>query len=321
MQNFVWKKRGLIYCLDARLPWGKSHAQIPTFGGRSGDKLRIFFSSRDANNRSLIARLDVNQNDLLSISRVFGDPVMQLGRLGAFDDCGMMPSSVVEFNNKYYLYYIGWNVRNTIPYHNSIGLAVSEDGGESYQRLFDGPIMERTADEPYFCATTCVRIENGIWRNWYLSSTGWDYVDGRPEPRYHLKYAESLDGIHWKRGGRIAVDYASDQEGGIVRASVHREGNLWHMWYSYRQQRAYRSTSSESYRIGYAESSDGLSWRRNDDMAGIDISLAGWDSFMIAYPEVFAIDERLIMLYNGNGFGLSGFGYAELINVSKNMKC
>jgi hypothetical protein len=218
---------------------------------------------------------------------------------------------VVDEGAVRYLYYIGWNVRNTVPYHNAVGLAISEDGGETYRRLFEGPVMDRTAEEPYFCGTTCVRVEDGIWRNWYLSCTGWNQVGDRAEPRYHLKYAQSRDGIHWRRDGQVAIDYADDAEGGIVRASVHRRGSLWRMWYSYRRQSGYRTDAGSSYRIGYAESGDGLSWRRMDDRAGIAPAASGWDSFMIAYPEVFEVRGRPYMLYNGNGFGASGFGYAE----------
>lgn len=305
-----WQKRGLIYTADQRLPWAKSHAQIPTVAGRHGNAIRILFSSRDVQNRSWIARLDANADSLSEVLLVHAEPVMQLGKPGAFDDCGMMPSCVIEHNHLHYLYYIGWNVRTTVPYHNAVGLAVSEDG-ENYRRLFEGPIMDRTAEEPYFCATTCVRIENGIWRNWYLSCTGWDHIDGKVEPRYHLKYAESCDGIHWKREGRIAIDYTNCNEGGVVRASVHRSENLWHMWYSYRAQSDYRTNTAASYRIGYAESSDGLTWLRMDAPPGIKPSDDGWDSFMLAYPEVFELNGKLIMLYNGNGFGSSGFGYAE----------
>lgn len=319
MTDIRWEKRGLVYAVDERLPWARSHAQIPTAAGIKGDAMRILFSSRDPQNRSWIARLDVRASSPGEVLRVHAEPVLQLGKTGAFDDCGMMPSCVVEHGGTHYLYYIGWNVRNTVPYHNSVGLAVSEDGGESYRRLFEGPIMDRSAEEPYFCATTCVRIENGIWRNWYLSCTGWDIIDGVAEPRYHLKYAESLDGIHWKREGKIAIDYASPAEGGIVRASVRREGNLWRMWYSYRNQSDYRSNASASYRIGYAESGDGISWRRMDDRAGIELADSGWDSFMLAYPEVVEISGRLYMFYNGNGFGASGFGYAEAVIEPDNM--
>jgi hypothetical protein len=313
MADIRWEKRGLIYSADDRLPWAKSHAQIPTVAGARNGALQILFSARDANNRSAIASLDVAADNPGHVLQVERSPLMELGKLGTFDDCGMMPSSVVEHGGVRYLYYIGWNVRNTIPYHNSVGLAISEDSGSTYRRLFEGPVMDRSAEEPYFCGTTCVRIENGIWRNWYLSCTGWMQVDGKPEPRYHLKYAESRDGIHWTREGVVAIDYANDAEGGLVRASIHRDRDVYRMWYCRRSYSGYRENSAGSYRMGYAESRDGIVWQRLDERAGLDVSETGWDSFMVAYPEVTEVGGRLYLFYNGNGFGASGFGYAEAI--------
>lgn len=305
---------GRIYDVDKRLPWARTHAQIPTVDVLDEKRLRVFFSSRDDSNRSLIAVMELDAMNPSNILDIQASPVLPIGLPGTFDDCGMMPSSVVDWDEKKYMYYIGWNVRNTVPYHNSVGLAVSEDGGRTYHRMFDGPVMDRTAEEPYFCATTCVRIENGIWRNWYLSCTEWDEIAGRMEPRYHLKYAESDDGIHWRREGRIAIDYASPAEGGIVRASVCKDGALYRMWYSYRSHTDYRSDRMNSYRIGYAESSDGLEWKRLDDLVGIEPGDTGWDSFMLAYPEVVDVGRHRYMFYNGNGFGQTGFGYAEAIS-------
>lgn len=312
MKPLRWNKRGLIYAPDGRLPWARTHAQIPTVDVLDEKRLTVFFSSRDDANRSLIARMEVDAENPSIIHDVQAEPVLSLGLPGTFDDCGLMPSSVVDWHEMKYLYYIGWNVRNTVPYHNSVGLAVSEDGGRSYHRMFDGPVMDRTAEEPYFCATTCIRIENGVWRNWYLSCTGWAMIEGRMEPRYHLKYAESHDGIHWRREGRVAIDYASPAEGGIVRASVRKDGEFYRMWYSYRSHADYRSARANSYRIGYAESGDGLVWMRLDDQAGIELSDEGWDSFMLAYPEVVDVAGHRYMFYNGNGFGQSGLGYAEM---------
>jgi hypothetical protein len=79
------------------------------------------------------------------------------------------------------------------------------------------------------------------------------------------------------------------------------------MWYSFRAQ-----PEIQTYRIGYAESTDGLSWIRLDQHVGIDISSSGWDSEMICYPRVFEHNKRLYMLYNGNDYGKSGFGLAVL---------
>ena len=63
---------------------------------------------------------------------------------------------------------------------------------------------------------------------------------------------------------------------------------------------------------GYAESNDGLEWKRKDEEVGIETSDNGWDSEMLAYPYIYKHNEKIYMFYNGNGFGKSGFGYAEL---------
>ena len=125
-----------------------------------------------------------------------------------------------------------------------------------------------------------------------------------PIHRYHIKYARSDDGIHWRRDGRVAIDFASEQEYAISRPAVKRDGELWRMWYAYR---------GESYRIGYAESADGLTWTRMDQDVGIVRSESGWDSEMIEYPFVFVHGGQRYMLYNGNGYGKSGFGLAVLV--------
>lgn len=306
----TWRKEGLIYNVDGTLPWAKSHAQIPTVDVLDESRLRIYYSTRDEGNLSRTSYIDVASSRPNEVLNVCQTPILELGTPGSFDDCGIMPSWVLSHGGLKYLYYIGWNVRNTVPYHNSIGLAVSDDNGDTYRKLYEGPIMDRTASEPFFCATSCIHIENGIWRNWYLSCTEWVTVHGKLEPRYNLKYAESSDGINWRREGIVAIDYANDEEGGIVRASVLKQPDGYLMWYSYRSHRDYRDNSLLSYRIGIAHSHDGIKWERQDQSAGIDVSPDGWDSFMVAYPHVVDVSGKLHMFYNGNGFGKTGFGYA-----------
>jgi hypothetical protein len=84
------------------------------------------------------------------------------------------------------------------------------------------------------------------------------------------------------------------------------------MWYSYRGLENYRTDKNNSYRIGYAESDDGIAWIRKDEELGLDVSPSGWDSEMVAYPFIYADATRRYMFYNGNGFGRSGLGYAVL---------
>ena len=66
--------------------------------------------------------------------------------------------------------------------------------------------------------------------------------------------------------------------------------------------------------MGYAESFNGIDWTRNDKEVGILPSSTGWDSEMVCYPSVFDHHNNRYMVYNGNGYGKTGFGLARLEN-------
>lgn len=312
-----WSKQGLVYTPNTQWAWSKTHAQVPTVDASSNKTWRIYYSGRDAINQSHISYFDIEAGNPHNILYKHDTPILPLGKLGSFDDGGMMPSSIVTVGDTKYLYYTGWNVRKSVPYHNAIGLAISRDGGHTFQRAGEGPVLGLTLHEPYFIGTSSVIHDDGLWRNWYAACTGWELLDGKPEPRYHLKYAESDDGINWRRDGIVAIDYNSPDEGGLVRASVVRESRTYQMWYSRRASEGYRTDRQHSYRIGYAESSDGVHWARADEQAGIDVSAAGWDADMIAYPCVVQTSDESFLFYNGNGFGQSGIGFARRARYAK----
>lgn len=305
-----WNKRGLIYEPSRQYDWNQSHAAVPVVDQLNDKVWRIYYATRDKLNRSRISYIEVEAGRPEKILYEHCEPVLDLGNLGAFDDCGVMPSWIIDAGAQKYLYYIGLTVMQRVPYHNSIGLAISNDGGRSFTRYAEGPLFGLTAQEPHFTGTSCVLQEDGVWKNWYLSCVNWEVIEGKPEPFYHLKYAESPDGIHWQRTGKVAIDFKSSAEAGIVKASVLRENHFYRMWYAYRSANEYRTSTQASYRIGYAESLDGKDWTRLDEQAGIDLSESGWDAGMLAYPHVVTHHGNLYMFYNGNGFGQSGFGYA-----------
>jgi hypothetical protein len=282
---------------------------VPVAHRLDTDTLRVLFGARDEANRSRIGWIDVNPVDPANILRVGDEPLMELGERGTFDDSGMMPSCAVAFRGLVYLYYIGWNTRVTVPYHVSIGLAISRDGGRTFRRHSPGPLLDRDKDDPFFVSNPCVVREGDLWRMWYISSTGWGEVNGHPEPMYRVKYAESDDGICWRRTGVVCIDYDPFTRA-IGRPWVVRLGDRYGMWFSYRGVRDYRTDPAMSYRIGYAESADGIAWERLTDPVGLDRSADGWDSAMVAYTDVVRVAGRLLCFYNGNGFGSSGVGYA-----------
>lgn len=310
-----WVKRGLIYRPGGEYHWNKSHAAVPVVDMTLGKRWRIYYAARDDQNKSYTSFIEVEAANPSHVLYEHEEPILPLGRLGTFDDCGIMPSWIIDSGTEKYLYYIGWTMRQTVPFHNSIGLARSKDGGRTFVKFADGPLFGPTPGEPYFTGTSCVLREDGLWKNWYLSCTKWDVIHGRPEPFYHLKYAESPDGITWRRDGVVAIDFKSKDEAGIVKASVLKATDGYQMWYSYRNASNYRTTRENSYRIGYAESADGIHWNRMDDQAGIGVSNEGWDSEMIEYPHVIKAGDCHYLFYNGNGFGRSGFGYATSTEI------
>jgi hypothetical protein len=260
------------------------------------DEYRIYFSGRDISNRSMVGFAEVDLADLAA-TRYASEPVLGLGELGCFDDNGVTPSWMTTYGGRKYLYYIGWNQGSTVRMALVAGLAVSDDGGLSFSRVSRVPILDRTHEEPYTLNTApCVLRDNGLWRMWYVSGVEWLHPD---LPRYNIKYAESDDGLRWRRDGITCIDFESSDENALARPCVLKEDGIYRMWFSYK---------GESYRIGYAESMDGYTWERLP--AGIDVSASGWDSEMIEYSYVFRHKERLYMLYNGNDYGRGGIGLA-----------
>ncbi len=303
------QKTGFIFNVDGRHSWGQSHAQVPSVDVLPDDRLRVYYSARDAQNRSRTSFVELSAENPQTILYQHEQPILDLGKLGCFDDSGVMPSCVITQNGIKYLYYCGWNTSTTVRYRNCIGLAISDDGGKTFRRAFEGPILDRTKDEPHLVVTPHVLIEEGIWKMWYCGCTEWKVVNGVTEPQYLIKYAWSEDGINWHRDNRTVIPYKNDEEA-IGRPFVVHDRGIYKMWYSRRSIDSYRSNRERSYRIGYAESEDGITWERRDEESGIGVAEAGWDSEMIAYPYVVDYKDRRYMFYNGNGFGRSGFGYA-----------
>jgi len=307
----MWKKKGLIFNVENYINKHiKSHGSIPFAYHVKDNLFRIYFSSRNDKGKSLPYYIDaiISDRNINIIGNVIG-PLMGLGKLGSFDDSGIMPSCLVKNNDQLYMYYIGWNPQVTVSYRLSIGLAVSNDNGITFNRYSEGPICDRSLSEPFFNTAPYVLLDEGKWRMWYISCTSWKIINNYPEPAYHIKYAESLDGINWKRDGIICLDY-DDKAEALGRPCVFKENNNYKMYFSYRKINQYRELTENGYKIGLAQSEDGIHWTKEYNNTKIELSKNGWDSKMMEYCHVFNHKGIEYMLYNGNDFGKEGFGYA-----------
>jgi len=316
-KEFIWKKKGKIFERNKSFGWSQTHSPLPTPYLIDENTLRIYYTSRDSDQRSRISYIDVNPDNPQEILFVNPDPILDLGELGAFDDRGMTSSFMLPIKDQLYFYYNGYNIGTTARYRIAIGLAIGNKLGNRFSKISSGPIMDRSIYDPCGCATPYIIFEEGIYKMWYASFTKWELINGDAEPFYRIAYAESQDAIQWNPKNKICIDFNAG-EGGIVRPSIIKISNTYYMWFSVRKNTNYRNRIDNSYRIGFATSKDGLKWERKDEKVGIELSLEGWDSEMICYPNVIRYKNKLYMFYNGNGFGQSGFGYAEFELNDKN---
>lgn len=295
-----WKKIGNIFCPSGQYPWMQSHAANPVAEHLEDDHFRIYFSCRDRDNRASIGHLTIDIRRPLDILELSSDPAVSPGEAGAFDDSGTSMGCIVQDGTRTLLYYLGWNLGVTVPWRNSIGLAVRDAAG-AFRRFSRAPVLDRNPTDPFSISYPFVMHEGDRWRMWYGSNLKWG---SRQEDMQHLlKYAESEDGTHWKPSGEVSVNFARPGEYAMSKPSVIRENGMYRMWYSYR---------GAAYRIGYAESADGIHFERRDELAGISVSDTGWDCESVEYPHVFDHAGQRYMLYNGNRYGLTGIGLALL---------
>jgi hypothetical protein len=288
-------------------PGMSSHLQCPIPYLNKRGNISLFFTSRDKQNFSHPFCMEISATPPYQIINLAKEPLFTLGNPGNFDSSGVMPSCILRTpSGALHLYYIGWNVPSDVPFHNSIGLAISEDDGLTFRRIHEGPILDRNIHDPLFVATPFVLSMESGYRMWYLSGTKWarDRSLNKWRSFYQIKSIDSSDGIHFTGTPKICVSYNEPTECAIARPWVVRIGNLWRMWFCARWDR---------YSIQYADSNDGINWTRNQNFEISGTSQIGdFDSEMASYPALITIGHSSLLFYNGNAYGQSGIGIVTI---------
>lgn len=296
-----WGKLGKVFMPDDNHQWMVSHAANTVAEHLDDDTFKIYFSCRDVKNVSSVGFVVVDINPPFETLEISQTPVLSPGEIGLFDDSGTSLACITTIGGKKHMYYLGWNLMANVPWHNAIGLAVCDESTGHFRKISKAPLLDRCDADPYSLSYPFVMEDGDLLRMWYGSNQAWG--KDQKDMAHLLKYAESTDGLHWNRQGKIALHFKNDGEYAMSRPCVIKENGSYKMWYSYR---------GEKYRIGYAESENGIDWERKDEQVGITVSQSGWDSEMICYPFVFDHKGNRYMLYNGNGYGKTGFGLAIL---------
>jgi len=260
---------------------------------------------------SRAAYVDLDRNDLTRVIGISPEPILPLGARGTFDEFGTYPLSVIRRGEAVWAYYAGWTRCQSVPFDVAIGAAVSHDDGVSFSKLGPGPVLSASLDEPFVISGPKIRRFGDRFQLFYIAGQRWLLDQGRAEPVYRIRVAESDDGVSWHRRGEDLIPPRIGPDEAQASPDVFFSGGRYHMFFCYRFGTDFRN-ASRGYRLGYAHSPDLSVWTRDDAALGFDVSASGWDSEMVAYPHVFELDGRIYMMYLGNQVGRYGFGLARL---------
>ena len=316
--SFRWQKLGQVFepaMAPDRPAWMREFAQAPAVLIMD-HAVRVYFSCRpgpDANGQyvSHAAYVDLDRTNLLARVGLSATPVLDLGSLGTFDEFGTYPTSVIRNGDEIWAYYGGWTRCASVPFDVSIGRAVSRDGGETFTKQGRGPVLGPGINEPFVISGPKIRRFGDRWILWYIAGVKWLATGGRAEPVYRIRMAFSDDGIAWRRHDRELIPPRLEPDECQASPDVFEANGKFHMFFCYRYSLDFRNRE-RGYRIGYASSTDLEHWERDDAKAGLDVAPEGWDSEMVSYPHVFALDGATYMMYLGNQVGRTGFGLARL---------
>jgi hypothetical protein len=301
----AWTKLGLVFRPDRDIDWALSHATCPTPVLLPSGNWRVFFASRDSEQRSHVGWFDIDLDDPLSGIRTCDKPLLPPGPVGNFDGNGIYTTAVVPLGGgRLRFYTIGWNPGHRAPlFYAAIGAAESPDMGRTIDWRSKAPILDRSEHDPVSVTGPWVLFDHGKFRMWYVSGLRW--VD-RPEGLksiYHIKYAESNDGLSWLRRGRVAIDFASSDELNIARPCILPGPAGYEAWFSH--------GSGGDYRIGYGRSGDGIVFDRAiDNPPIIEPSCQTFENKAVCHPVVVRHLDKRFMFYNGNRFGIDGIALA-----------
>lgn len=296
----TWTKLGLVYCPDGSQPWSRTHALAPTPVHMPDGGMRVYFSTCDADMRGSVSYVDLDPADPTRVLYIAKRPVIGSGADGCFDDNGVNATCLVWQGKDLWMYYFGYQLHQRVRYTLFSGLAISRDGGETFERVQETPILDRIPSERFVRSAPFVTPSDGGYMGdytmTYVSGDRYIDVEGKQLPSYELREIRSLDGLTWEGPGRTCLELRGEDEFGFGRPFVVKD----ELFFSLRSR-------SKGYRLGHARRLNGR-WVRDDELADFEVSPSGWDSDIVCYASAIESRGRTYMFYNGNGYGATGFG-------------
>jgi hypothetical protein len=297
-----WKKLGKIFSAVPIDSYLQTHASNPMPLHLEDNIYRVFYSGRDKQNRSSVGWVDIDIEKKVVIKKCKEAIFKFSSDQEEFYSHGVSIGNYYKANNKIYILFMGWQIREGDHWRGDIGQLILSSDLEKMYLSQTNPFMVADEEDKISLSYPFVILDKGIYKMWYGSTIAWDSPNH--EMIHVIKYAESADSINWDKKG-LALPWSLGVAQAFSKPTILKHSEQYHMWFSYRE------GGGDKYKIGYSTSEDGLKWN-NDLNQGLPTSDEGWDSEMVCYPFVFKHHEEIYMLYNGNNYGIEGFGLAIL---------
>lgn len=173
-----------------------------------------------------------------------------------------------------------------------INYAFSQNGIDGWTIPYQQVITPGTSDGFEMDTANPYVIYNedlNIYQMWYSSiSRNWPSGDDR----FRIGYATSSDGINWtKIGWALKGTSTMWDSGGPARGEsiIYRSGT-YHLWYA-------ATDSGTHWRIGYATSSDGLNFTKQNNGNHVIFPTSSWELNNVEYPNVIYKNGVYEMFY------------------------
>ena len=224
-----------------------------------------------------------------------GNPVLDLGPSGTWDDSHIKAPRVLFNGTEYKMWYVGQDVS-----HKRIGYATSPDG-IVWTKYPGNPVLDLGPSGEWDDRNVyehCILVAGAEYKIWYSGSDGLNQRIG---------YATSPDGIVWtKYSGNPLVDLGpigSWEDNHVIAPSILFDGSEYKMWY--------QGNDGLNWRIGFATSEDGLVWVKSDVNPVIDLGPgSSCEDYGVATPNVLFDGSKYKMWYTALDGSYSRTGYA-----------
>lgn len=219
---------------------------------------------------------------------------------GEWDSLYIRHPRVILDGGQYHLWYNG---RNPNDSESPMGLADSPDG-VTWTKFVKNPILKSGEDGEWdsdYRGQAAFLIESGIFKMWYSG--------GGPDS-WQTGYATSTNAIDWNIYGGNPVLLAGGagewDEAEADAPSVIHDGSTYKMWFHG------CNTDYSACAIGYATSTDGVTWTKDASNPVLTGSAGDWDE-VVSWPQVIknGVNSYQMWYYGGKSDGSSsGIGLA-----------